>query len=125
MNKAFPHGWNLAAGMYAARSWNYFRTENVNSPLNGSPTGPRPGPANTNVLQLQNSGQGGANAQVVSLEQHALKHVQFFVNAMRINLFDDTNDEAFFTPQTTGSDAEVTQEITSAPRAAACRLSTT
>lgn len=105
VNKSFPHGWNLAADIYAARFWNYFRTENVNSPLDDSPTGPRAGPPDTNILQLQNSGQGGANAQIVSLEQHALKRVQLFMNLMRINVFDDTNDDPFFTPQTTGSDA--------------------
>lgn len=105
VSKALPHGWNLSADLYAARIWNYFRTENINSPLNDSPTGPRPGPPDTNILQLQNSAQGGANAQIVSLEQHALKHVQFFVAMSRINLFDDNNDDPFSTPQTTGSDA--------------------
>lgn len=105
VSKALPHGWNLSADLYAARIWNYFRTENINSPLNNSPTGPRPGPPDTNILQLQNSAQGGANAQIVSVEQHSLKHVQFFVNFSRINLFDDNNDDPFFTPQTTGSDA--------------------
>ena len=48
-----------------ARIWNDTRTVNVNSPLNGLPTGPRAmGIANLNVLQVQNSGQGRATAVV-------------------------------------------------------------
>jgi hypothetical protein len=105
VNKALPHGWNLSADVYAARIWNYTRSENINSPLNDLPTGPRPGPANLNILQAQNSGQGGGNAQFVGLEQHQLKHVQFFVGALRLNIFDDTNDSTFFTPQNFTSDA--------------------
>ena len=105
MTKALPHGWNFSADLYSARIWNYARTENVNSPLNDSPTGPRPGPANLNILQVQNSGQGGGNAEFFSLEQHKLKRVQFFMGALRINIFDDTNDDTFFTPQSSTSDA--------------------
>jgi hypothetical protein len=105
LNKALPGGWNLSADVYIARIWNYTRSENINSPLNGLPTGPRPGPANLNILQAQNSGQGGGNAQFFGIEQHKLKRVQFFVGALRINIFDDTNDDTFFTPQSSTSDA--------------------
>lgn len=105
MTKALPHGWNLSADVYAARIWNYTRSENINSPLNDSPTGPRPGPADLNILQVQNSGQGGGNAQFIGIEQHQLKHIQFFAGALRLNIFDDTNDNTFFTPQSSTSDA--------------------
>jgi hypothetical protein len=101
----FPHGWNLSADFFLARIWNMGRTENINSPLNGLPTGPRPGPANLNILQLQNSGQGGGDVQFVGLEQHSLKRVQIFFGAVRVNVFDDTNDNFFFTPQSSATDA--------------------
>ncbi len=102
---AFPHGWNLSADFFLARIWNMGRTENVNSPLDGQPTGPRPGPANLNILQLQNGGQGGGDVQFLGLEQHTLKHVQLFLGAVRVNVFDDMNDDFFFTPQSSATDA--------------------
>jgi hypothetical protein len=101
--RALPHGWNLSTDYYVGRFWNYTRTQNINSPLNDSPTGPRPGAANLNVLQLQNSGQGRLNATFAGVEQHALKRVQFFFGGVRINLVDDTDDEEFFTPQSSTS----------------------
>lgn len=103
--KALPGGWNLSSDLYLARIWNFARSENINSPLNGSPTGPRPIAPNLNILQVQNSGQGGGNAQFMGLEQHKLKYVQFFVGAVRVNIFDDTNDDIFWTPQSSSSDA--------------------
>jgi hypothetical protein len=97
--KAFPHGWNLSGDYYLGRIWNYTRSQNVNSPLNDVPTGPRPGPPNLNVLQVQASGQGRINATFASIEQHALKRVQFFFGGVRVELIDDTDDSEFFTPQ--------------------------
>ncbi len=105
LTKALPGGWNLSADFYLARLWNYARSENINSPLNGSPTGPRPIAPSVNILQVQNSGQGGADVQFFGLEQHKLKHVQFFLGAVRVNVFDDANDDEFFTPQSSTSDA--------------------
>ncbi|MBN9615472.1 MAG: hypothetical protein BGO25_13570 [Acidobacteriales bacterium 59-55] len=101
----FPHGWTLNTDIYWARFWNYARTLNINSPLNDSPTGPRPGPANLNILQINNSGQGGANAEFFGLNQHALKHLQLFIGAVRVNLIDNTNDDTFFSPQSSRTDA--------------------
>jgi len=94
----FPHGWSISADYYTARIWNYSRSHNINSPLNNSPTGPRPGPANLNVLQLNNSGQGGGNVEFIGINQHAYKKVQFFFGAVRVNVRDDTDDGEFFTP---------------------------
>jgi len=98
-------GWNLSADYYLGRFWNYARSENINSPLNDSPTGPRPGEADVNVLQVQNSGQGSANAMFVGLEQHKYKRVQLFVGAVRVEIVDDTDDNTFFTPQSSTSNA--------------------
>jgi hypothetical protein len=103
--RSLPHGWNLSADYYWGRIWNYQRTENINSPLNDEPTGPRPGAANMDVLEMQNSGQGAMNAEFFGIEQHSLKHVQFFFGGVRVNLVDDTDDNEFFTPQSSRSDA--------------------
>jgi hypothetical protein len=102
--RVLPGGWNLSVDYYLGRIWNYTRTENINSPLNGLPAGPRPGPANLNILQMQASGQGRINATFAGVEQHALKNVQLFFGGVRVNLIDDTDDNEFGTPQTTGSD---------------------
>jgi hypothetical protein len=101
----FPHGWTLNTDIYWGRIWNYTRTLNINSPLDNNPTGPRPGPANLNILQTNNSGQGGANVEFFGLNQHELKHLQLFFGAIRINLIDNTNDNTFFTPQSSRTDA--------------------
>lgn len=97
--RALPKGFNLSVDYYLGRIWNDGRTVNVNSPLNGQPYGPRPGAANENVLQIQNSGQGRVNAVFMGMEQHSLKHVQFFFGTVRVNLVDDTNDDEFSSPQ--------------------------
>ena len=103
--RALPHGWNLSFDYYIGRIWNYTRTNNINSPLNGNPYGPRPGAANLNILQMQDSGQGRANAEFFGIDQHQLKRVQFFAGAVRVDLIDDTNDDEFFTPQSAYSNA--------------------
>ena len=101
--KALPGGWNLSFDAYNARIWNYARSPNINSPLNGSPTGPRPGAPNLNIYQLQNSGQGGGNVEFMGIEQHKLKYLQFNAGAVRVNVFDDTNNDSFFAPQSSTS----------------------
>jgi hypothetical protein len=95
----------LSADYYIGRIWNFTRSNNINAPLNGNPNGPRPGAANLNVLQVQNSGQGRVNAEFFGIDQHQLKYVQFFAGAVRVDLLDDTNDDDFFTPQSAYSNA--------------------
>ena len=102
--RALPVGFNVSVDYYQGRLWNVTRTTNINSPLNDVPTGPRPGPADTNILQLQNSGQGRVNATFVGVENHALKRLQFFFGGVRVNLIDDNDDNEFSTQQTAGSD---------------------
>ena len=103
--RSLPKGFNLSIDYYLARIWNFNRSNNINAPLNGDPFGPRPGPANLNILQLQASGQGRANATFVGVEQHSLKRLQFFFGAVRVKLIDDTDDNEFSTPQSAFSDA--------------------
>jgi hypothetical protein len=103
--RALPAGFNLSLDYYVGRFWNYERSANINSPLNDEPTGPRPGPADLNILQVQNSGQGRANVVFAGVENHKLKRAQFFVGGVRVNLVDDTDDNTFFTPQSSRTDA--------------------
>jgi hypothetical protein len=106
-----PHGWNLSGDYHIAQIWHATRSENINSPLNNSPTGPRPGAANLNVLQMQGTGRGYGNVEFAGLEQHSLKHVQLFMGAVRVQIIDDNDGNSnngnseFSTPQTTGSNA--------------------
>jgi hypothetical protein len=101
--RALPHGFNLSADYYIGRIWNFTRSSNINSPLNDNPLGPRPGPPNLNILQMQNSGQGRVNATFAGIEQHSMKQVQFFFGGVRVNLIDDTDDNEFSTPQSSTS----------------------
>lgn len=103
--RALPHGWNLSADYYFGRLWNYTRSLNVNAPPTGDPYGPRPGVPNTDVLQVQPSGQGRANVEFVGIEQHTLKHVQLFFGGVHVNLIDDTDDSPLFTPQSSYTNA--------------------
>lgn len=101
--KALPGGWNLSLDLYDARIWNFTRSPNINSPLNDQPTGPRPIRPNVNIFELQNSGQGGGNVEFMGIEQHKLKFLQLFMGAVRVNVFDDTNNDPFWSPQIYGS----------------------
>ena len=103
--RVLPFGFNLSIDYYLARIWDDFRTVNLNSPLNGQPTGPRPLTPNTNILQTQNSGQGGGTAVFAGLENHKLKRLQFFFGGVRVNLVDEADDNPLSTPQSTYSTA--------------------
>lgn len=104
--RTLPLGMNVSLDWYVGRIWNDTRTLNVNSPVNGVPTGLRAmGIANLNVLQVQNSGQGRVTAVFAGVENHKYKRVQFFVGGVRVKLIDDTDDSLFNSPQQAGSEA--------------------
>jgi hypothetical protein len=100
------HGWNLSLDYYTGRFWDIVRTENINSPLNGSPTGPRfLGIPNSDILQTQNSAQGRADVVFGGIEQHSLKHLQLFFGGVRVNIVSDEDNSDLFTPQSAFTDA--------------------
>ncbi len=101
----FPKGFNLSINLINARIWNFDRSNNINAPLDGTPTGPRAGTPNLNILEVQNSGQGFAKVIFAGLEDHSFKRVQFFLGGVVIDQKDDTNDDTFFTPQSAFSNA--------------------
>jgi hypothetical protein len=104
-NKTLPFGFNISANLIYIRSWRQERTLNVNTPLNGSPTGPRPGAPNLNILQLQSSADGAGDIEFAGIGNQKLKAVQFFVGAVRVHILTDTDDNAFFNPQSSTTNA--------------------
>jgi hypothetical protein len=104
-NKTLPFGFNISTNLIYIREWGQERTLNINTPLNGSPTGPRPGTPNLNVLQLQSSADAAGDIEFAGIGNQKLKTVQFFVGAVRIHLLSDTDDNAFFTPQSSATNA--------------------
>jgi hypothetical protein len=100
--KNFPRSWTLSASYNIAQIWHETRTENINAPLNNSPTGPRPGTANLNILQWQGTGRGYGNVIFTGLSQQSLKRLQFFLGAVRNQIIDNEDNNPFLTPQTTG-----------------------
>jgi hypothetical protein len=51
---------------------------------------------------MQGTGRGYANVQSMGISQQSLKRVQFFAGAVRVVVIDDSDNNPFFTPQTTG-----------------------
>ena len=105
LDRSLPGGWDVQGTFYWIRGWNFARSPNVNSPLSGQPNGPRPGAANLNVLQLQNSGSMKGVIEFVRVNQHKLKWIGFFLGYARVDLRDDTNNQEFFAPQSSSTDA--------------------
>jgi Carboxypeptidase regulatory-like domain len=101
--KTLPFGFNLSTNFIYVRSWHQERTLNVNAPLDNSPTGPRPGAPNLNVLQLQSSADGAGDIEFVGIGNQKFKRLQFFVGAVRIHILTDANDDAFFNPQSSAT----------------------
>ncbi len=98
-NKTFPHGWTLSTSVNASLQWRDGRTLNINTPFNGQPTGPRPYASNLNLYRLESDGRGIGDVEFVGLSQQKLKWLQFFFGAVRVNIHADTDDNAFFSPQ--------------------------
>ncbi|MGI4755325.1 MAG: TonB-dependent receptor domain-containing protein [Janthinobacterium lividum] len=105
VDRSLRGGWNVQGTFYWLRGWNFARSANINSPLYGQPNGPRPGAANLNVLQAQNSGSMKGDIEFVSVEQHKLKWLGIYVGYARVDLRDNADNNTFFTPQTSGSNA--------------------
>jgi hypothetical protein len=105
-NLGFSHtiakSWTVSADYYIAQLWHDARTENINSPTNGQPLGPRPLQQDVNILEWQSSGRGYGNVLFLGLTNQSLKRLQFFLGSVREDVVDDTNDYTFQTPQTTG-----------------------
>jgi hypothetical protein len=104
--RALPRGWNLSLDYYYGAIWDMERVRNINSPLNGSPTGARSlGIANTNIYQLQNTAHGSGDVIFLGIEQHTIKHLTFFAGTVYNALRDNNNGQDLNTPQSSFTDA--------------------
>ena len=103
--KTLPFGFTVSTNLMYIRGLRQQRTLNVNTPLDGSPTGPRPGTPNLDILQLQSSGDTAGDIEFAGIGNQKLKAVQFFVGAVRIHLLSDTDDNAFSSPQSSTTNA--------------------
>ncbi|MDE1160593.1 MAG: carboxypeptidase regulatory-like domain-containing protein [Acidobacteriaceae bacterium] len=98
-------GFNLNVEEIQARFLNYVRTLNINQPLDSNPYGARPYGANQNILQVQNSGTGIGHGEVVVLSNFSHKVAGGVVGFVHLNIRDTTNDDTFFQPESSTSDA--------------------
>jgi hypothetical protein len=104
-DKTLPFGFTMSTNLIYVRGWRQERTLNVNSPLDSSPTGSRPGVPNLDVLQLQSSADTAGDVEFAGIGNQKLKAVQFFVGAVRVHILTDADDDAFFTPQSSSTNA--------------------
>ena len=100
----FPKHWHAQANLYLVHAWDLLRSRNINAPLDGSPTGPRPIEPNTNLYQFQQSGRLGGNVLFAGIDQHSLRRVQIFAGYIRMDLRGDADSATLF-PQNSLSNA--------------------
>ena len=105
LHKSLPLGFNFSANATYIRGWHQERTLNVNTPLNDSPTGPRPGVLNEDVLQLQSSADTAGDVEFAGIGNSKYKFLHFFVGAVRVHVLSDADDNAFSSPQSSSTNA--------------------
>ncbi len=102
----FPGHWHAQANLYLVRAWDILRSENIDTPLTASPTGPRPLQPNANLLQFQQTGVLHGNVLFAALDQHSLKYVQIFAGYIRMDLRGDADTDTFL-PQNNSNLGEI------------------
>ena len=99
----FAGHWHAQANLYLVRGWDLLRSRNINSPINGVPTGPRPGVPNLNVDQYQQTGTVHGNVTFLGMDQHSLRRLQIFAGYIRMDLRTNADTADFF-PQSNVTD---------------------
>ncbi len=109
VSKDLPFGFNLNGQEVLLHFITDERTVNINQPTgpNGAPSpyGPRPFTPNVNILQARNDAGGQGHGEFIGLSNFKLKHVQFFVGGLHLNIRQDSEDSLFFQPQSAYTDA--------------------
>jgi hypothetical protein len=100
----FAHHWHAQSNLYVARAWDVMRTRNINTPFDGSPTGPRPIRPDADLLQFQQTGRLGGDVLFVGIDQHSYRRFQIFLGYLRMDLRSNA-DDATTAPQSAYSDA--------------------
>lgn len=88
LRRQFPKGWSISSSYSMTRSWNQFRSRNINAPIisteNPDPqTAPRPFGTLENILQFESSGRLRGNVLYVGVNQNTNKI--FSINAGYLN----------------------------------------
>jgi hypothetical protein len=100
IERRFHDGWHLSTALYWFSNWGQLQTRNINAPLIGSSVGtppdpiaalafPRPGAANENILQYQNSGHSTGNIFVAGGDRNAGKYATISVYYVHVNAKSD------------------------------------
>jgi hypothetical protein len=114
VQKQLPGGFNINAQSVFIHEFSATRTLNINSPqvtlaqgapVMNSPFAQRPLTPNVNILQTGNTGSGEGHGEFAGLSNFKLKHVQFFLAGLHINIRDDSNDSDFTQPQSAYTNA--------------------
>jgi len=104
-----PHHWHPNAWFTWYSSWGDPRTVNANAPMIPSSVGvspdptaallaPRPGPANLNIIEYQNSGHNKGSVVYAGIEQKSYKHWTSNLGFWNVNFYGDSG-----TPQSSYS----------------------
>ncbi len=100
----FPRHWHAQANLYLVHAWDVLRSRNINTPLDGTASGPRPLAPALNLYQFQQTGRLGGNVLFLGLDQHSLKKLQIFAGYVRMDLRGNADTDTFF-PQSSTSDS--------------------
>jgi hypothetical protein len=101
VSKDLPLGFNINGESVFLQMSTLPWTENINAPLDGTATGPRPLGGNVNILQVRDDGAGQGHGEFVGLSNFKLKRVGFFLGALHLNLRDTDDNSTFWQPQST------------------------
>ena len=104
-----PHHWHPNAWFTWYSAWGDPRTVNANAPMIPSSVGvspdptaallaPRPGPANLNIIEYQNSGHNKGSVVYAGIEQKSYKHWTSNLGFWNVNFYGDSG-----TPQSSYS----------------------
>jgi hypothetical protein len=99
-----PHHWHVQGNVYLVRAWDTLRSRNINAPLNGQPNGPRPGAANINTNEFQQTGHLHGPVMFFGVDQHSMRRFQIFLGYVRMGLRSDSDGATAF-PQSSTSNA--------------------
>ncbi len=108
LERDLPHHWHVQGNVFYAESWDSLRSRNINAPLPAAATAdplhaPRPGPANTNIFEYQQTGNLHGTVTFVGVDQHSYKRFGVFVGYLHFHLLTDADTSGQF-PQSSYSD---------------------
>ncbi len=114
VSKDLPFGFNINAQSVFIRILTNAYTVNINQPLGPDPTpspyGPRPITPNQNILETRSNGSGQGHGEFLGLSNFRMKHVQFFLGGLHLNIRDNSDNSTFFQPQSAYTNAgEITR----------------